>query len=501
MADASDSHPLVNTLQSIAALIRERVTVDTRALAAMRIALGVVILIDLVHRAPYITYFYSDAGVYPRSVYDVSYPAFGGLSLHAISGEIWFQQFLFIVAGTIAILFLIGYRTRLTGLMSLILLFSLQARNPAVLNGADRLLVILLLVALLTPLGERWSIDALRRDSPRSHVASVGTTALLVQPLVVFTSNALAKADGVYWYSGRGLQVAMHNDVMTIYVGNILVDFPQLLVVLNYGWVVLLAGAVFFLFLPTGAVRGVVAFVYIGAFAGMLVTMAVGLFPLVLATAVLPYLTTPVWDTCARVRPPGIATRPLTPIGSQFRPPVERRIFHRLPDRQQSTVIRIGRRLATVVGVLVLAWMLVFASLNLIAIDPPGPMQEAHLEQQSWELYAPDPSPAYSWFVLEANTSDGTVIDPLDGGPVVYDRPPDAATEYETFRHRKFMESVRSSTGSPPGPIADGYAAWVCENAERPIEGFTLYQMYQLIPSNGEYSDPIRSERLVYDCP
>lgn len=487
---------------SFATGLRERVTIDTRALAAVRISLALVILIDLAHRAPHIELFYSDYGVYPRSAYAESYSQYTGLSIHALSGEVWFQQALFLIAGFVALLFLVGYRTRLVGFTSLILLFSLQARNPAVLNGADRLFLVLILVALVTPIGERWSVDAIRRGSAREHVASFGTAALLIQPLVVFLSNALEKSQGDHWYTGSALQIAMSNDVMTIYLGNVIVDFPILLMLANFVWIVLLAASVLFLFVPTGKLRALFALLYMGAFAGMLVTMTVGLFPLLLITSVIPYLTTPFWDTVASRLPPRITGwRP--PLGRFGRPPIERRVLWAIQARHAplgTAIARTARTMFLIAGLLILVWILLFGSINATVVDTPDRLDYDHLNQQHWGLYAPDPSSGYSWFLHVGNTSDGSTVDVMTGGSPDFDRPPDASAEYETFRHRKFMETVRTSASDTPGTISLTYASWVCEQADPEVESFTLYQVYQPSPVDGEYEDTRRFDRFSYEC-
>ena len=110
--------------------------------------LATTLLIDLLHRAQYLESFYTDAGVYPVSAYEVTYTSYTGISIHAWSGAVWFQQLLFVVAGLFAVAFLLGYRTRLVGVVSFLLLFSLQARNPGVLNGGDRLFRVIILVEI-----------------------------------------------------------------------------------------------------------------------------------------------------------------------------------------------------------------------------------------------------------------------------------------------------------------------------------------------------------------
>lgn len=475
--------------------------VDTRALAALRVALGLIIVIDLVHRAGDLTLFYTDAGVYPVSTYADTYTRFTGLSLHAASGELWFQQFMFALAGLVAVLLIVGYRTRTMGFVSLVLLFSLHARNPAVLNGADRMLRVLLLVALLTPLGERWSVDALRRGTARTRVVSFGTAAVLVQPLAVFGSNAVQKHAGTTWYQGEALQIAFANDVMTVYLGNYLVDYPALLEVLNWLWILLLSGSVVFLLLTRGRLRAAFALAYAGAFAGMLVTMMVGLFPLVLSASVLPYFTAPLWDAAARRVPAGLDDRRPTEawLGPIGRRPMEHRLLDGLRERGHesaaSFAVDYAWSLLTIVGFMTLVWIVLFTASDVTVLEVPEEIDYTHLDQQDWGLYAPNPSDSYGWYVVEANLTDGTTVDAIDGGDVDLDRPPDASREYDTFRHRKFMETVRSSgRGDDPGRIAEQYAAWACERAEEEhggrVEQVRVHWLYQKSPVDGEYEEP-----------
>ncbi|MFC5278280.1 HTTM domain-containing protein [Halorubrum rubrum] len=508
-ADESALARAWNRLSPVRDRVRRRFEVDARSLAAVRIALALVILIDLLHRSRDLALFYTDAGVYPVAAYEATYGQYTGVSLHALSGELWFQQLLFVVAGVFAVAFLLGYRTRLVGFVSLLLLFSLQARNPAVLNGGDRLFRVLLAVALVTPLGERWSIDALRRGSARKAVTSFGTAALLVQPVVVFTANAILKHAGEEWYAGDGLMIALHNEVMTTALGKVVVDFPALLTLLNYGWVVLLSGSALFLLGTVGRVRMAAALVYTSAFVGMLLTMAVGMFPLLLMTAMLPFLPGVFWDELARRVPAswreGIPSdgAALGPLG---RPPIERRLLD--PDRgdwygeASDYAVAYAKSLMTVLGFCVLVWILVFSASSVSGHDVPEEIDYEHLDQQKWGLYAPDPSESYSWYPSRAYLANGSTTSAFGDGELTFDRPPDPAAEYPTFRHRKFMSAVNGA--GPDGIIAESYADWVCERAaashEEPVERVVVYRVYQPSPIDGEYEDTGRQIVIERDC-
>ncbi len=487
--------------------VRARFEVDTRALAAARILLGLTLLGDLLYRALYFEMFYTDSGVYPLSTAEVSYTQFNGWSLHLLSGELWVQQLLFVLAGLFAVAFIVGYRTRLVGFVSLVLLFSLHGRNPAVLNGGDRLLRVLLLVMLVAPIGERWSVDALRRGSARKTVASFGTAALLAQPLAVFTANAIEKHEGETWYTGDGLEIAMRNDTMSIFLGDVLTEFPGLMTLLNYMWIGLLAGCVVLLLLPVGRVRALAALAYLGAFAGMGLTMSVGVFPYALAASVIPYLTPPFWDLLARFVPRRWTDR--LPDASWLGPLGRSPLEHRLLDRIRSAGYRsvagytaaYARSLLTIAGLLMLVWIVLFTAVDLGEYEIPG--EDSQLDQQTWGLYAPDPSEGYSWYITQAELSNGSAVDALDGGTVTFDRPPDAADEYDSFRHRKYLQTVRSSGTGTTGQISLSYIDWACEQATarygETVESVELYQMYQPSPLDGSFDEEPSKISIVSD--
>ena len=493
------------------ARIRARFAVDTRSLAALRIGLGVTLLVDLLGRARNMATFYTDSGVYPLAAYESTYPEYTGLSLHALSGELWLQQLLFLLAGVVAVAFAVGYRSRLTGAVSLGLLVSLHARTPTVLNGGDKLLAVLLLVALVAPLGERWSVDAYRRGSARERVASFGTAALLCQPLVVFAANAVLKHRGDHWYAGEALGIALENDVMTILLGNHLADYPTLVTGLTYAWVTLLAGSVVFLLVPVGRLRTAAALGYMGAFVGMALTMTVGLFPLVLTVALLPFLAAPFWDRLARHVPRSWVDRLPTALpGPLGRPPLERRLLAAIEARGHGGVasysVTYARSLLTVAGVLAVVWMIAFGAADVSAFEVPDPVDDDRLDQQQWGLYAPDPSTGYSWYVVAADLGGETVVADLPGTANSFDRPPDAATTYPTFRYRKHMAQVRSAgeDADTDETVAVDYAAWACRQvaADRGAtpDSVTVYQFFQRIPVDGAVDGPRRDLVIERGC-
>jgi len=370
---------------------------------------------------------------------------------------------------------------------------------------------VLVIVAQVAPLGERWSIDALRRRTARPSVASFGTVAVLLQPIVVFSSNAILKHRGDNWYAGEALEIALRNDVMTIYLGNHLVEYASLLTVLNYIWVTLLAGSAVFLLVPVGRLRSAIALIYMGTFAGMLVTMTIGVFPLALIAAMMPFLTAPFWDAIGRRLSPWVDRLPTVDhLGRLGRPPIERRLLASVRDRGYGSVTgyatAYAKSLLTVFGLLMVVWMLLFAGADVYEYDLPDEIDSPHLDQQTWGLYAPDPTEGYSWYVLKAGVGTDRVVVDLPGTTDRIDRPPDASAAYETFRHRKYMQRVRhSGEDDTDNAIAEAYAEWACgqvaESHPEYAERVTLYQIYQPSPLDGTFESWRDQAVIRQDCP
>jgi len=500
--DTSADDTQMSRSEHIKAGIRTRVGVDTRSLAAVRLALALIVLIDLTHRAQSLRLFYTDAGVYPVAVHEAAYGVGASASLHALSGSMRVQSLLFVAAGIFALAFLLGYRTRLVGCVTLGLLLSVQLRNPAVLNGGDRLLRVVFIIALTTPLGERWSIDALGRERTRPFVASAGTLALLSQPIVVFLTNAAAKHAGETWYAGDALAIALANDVMTTAVGAALTSFPALLTGLTDAWVLLLVGSPALLVLPPGRHRlGLVA-VYVSAFIGMALTVSVGLFPLVLTACLLPFVPAGTWDRLGCVMSKrgirtGTEAGTETETGTETEPKTTTTRFRSMtaaiePLKRTSTArhSNVRRQLVIGAGWIVLIWMVVFAAATVGVYDLPDRLESDTINQQRWGLYAPDPTTSYSVYVSQAELADGSTVNAL-GRPRSVDRPPDPETAYDTFRHRKFMSAVWRS--SPTGPVAIGYADWACARAaaihDAPVKRVTVFRLHtQSWPPDAESS-------------
>ena len=474
---------------SVRSAFADRFAVDRRALAAFRVALAAVVLVDLALRLPDVRAFYTDAGVLPRALLLESFPTLGQLTVHTLFGGVWWQLVLFAATAAAALALAVGYRTRLATATTLVLLVSLQLRNPVLLNAGDSLLRRLLLWSVLLPLGARWSVDARRRDATTpsdpgdagtagahdDRLLSTAGVGLLVQVLAVYVVNAALKARGSAWHDGVAGRLAFGMDALTVLLGDVVAGVPVLLTLGTYAWLVLLAASPL-LVLATGRTRTAVAAGLAAGHVAMALSLRLGAFPLVSVASLLPFLPSFVWDRVERVvddhlahridalAPPtrDIAGGPLTASPSN----------PGLPE-----VVRdLGAASARTVAAVLLAFVLVWnaAGLGLLAL-PADVTATVDPEERRWDMFAPEPRATGGWYVTTGTTTTGERVDafagtdPRSGSDASGDAdartvPPDVDATYPSHRWYVYLTALRDA---PAPALRDRFGAYLCERWNR----------------------------------
>lgn len=483
------------------AAVARRVGIDVRALAALRISLGVLLLVDLLLRSRNLVAFYTDAGTLPRSLLAARYPTFAEVSLHALSGDAWFQGMLFVVAGVVAVALLFGYRTKTTLLLSWLLLVSLHARNPYVLNAGDSLLRRLLFWGLFLPLGGRWSVDTLRREGvdrvSNARVATVASSALLVQVVLVYATNALIKLQGDVWLNGTAILQAFSLEQMTVFMGDVLANYPTLLRAFGELWLVMVLASPL-LVLLVGRARGAFASLFVGMHLGMLTTMKLGIFPLVSVAALLPFLHSAAWET--------VESRLVAPLRRRSRVArAVRRVDSLLPTlgsltgaaRRSTLTDRVVPAVVTLLLVLVLVWNA--ASVGFV--DTPEAV-ESNVDpgQLRWNMFAPAPMNVDGWFVVPGRLESGERVDAFRRSSVDWDKPAEVDRTYPSARWRKYLQDVRWSGDTA---LRRGFAGYLCHrwNSHHEDDVVRLTVGYVQQPTRLDGPEPTeRVELFDYNC-
>ncbi len=473
---------------SLRAVVLPRLGIDPRALAAFRIAVGLVLLINLlVYRLPNLTPFYTDSGVFPRSLLAETHPLFARFSLHALSGALWWQGLLLALAAVAALALLVGYRTTLATGISFLLLASLYARNPFVLNGGDSILLTFLFFGLFLPLDKRWALGGTRDESSDRRILSLATAFFLVNFTTIYTVNSLLKYQSDAWMAGTAVPRVFHVEGYIVRLGPYFAEFTSLLTGVNWSWIILLSLAPLLL-LVTGWARIALVAGFMSAQLGMALTMRLGVFPLVMIAALLTFLPPRAWDPVESiVRNSDLATTARTYGGTVDHTPP--RLFHRVPS-----IVRRGVHVGgTLVLVLGFTSLLVWQGAGTGLVEAPADNLDGALANAGWSFFAPHPPDTAGWYLVEADSVTMT----LGGQEITSDRPPDIAGSYPSTLWHRYGNELPFASDRHQKLVAE----YACANAGEDVDSVTLYYVEQPVDANGPNGELTRYRLAETTCP
>jgi hypothetical protein len=469
--------------------LARRFGIDTRGLAAYRIAIATLVLVDLfAYRLPDLGAFYTDDGVLPRSLLAETFPVAASISLHAVTGA-WAGQFalLSLTAAASAAL-LVGYRTRWAAILTWLGLASMQARNPHVINAGDTLVLATLFFGLFLPLGRRWSLDALHRSEEGSAqadvVASPASVGLLLQIVVVYATNAVFKTRSSGWTQGTAVRRIFALDDFTVRLGDGLAQVPELLVAANWVWFAALIASPLLVLLtgwPRAAYAGLLAALHLG----MLATLMLGVFPLVSIAALLGVVPPVAW-----------ARRAATAT------PLRRRITASIPSRPRSPrspwlpagVRETGRDLVqSALAVLVVAGLLWHAMALGFVAKPAALDQAGRAAEHEWRMFAPA-STTYGYVEAPAELGSGETVDALQGEPYTRQPPEDLADAYPSTLWHRYLKDLPEVTDAEQAALADHLCRQTAQAYDEPVQQLRLVFIEHEIRLDGP--DPVERQTL-----
>jgi hypothetical protein len=207
-------------------------TFDRRTLGFTRLLLGFYLILDLFHRGRSWTALYSTDGVYPNTLnLWHTQGMFSIFDAFSSAGEVRVLWALMLVTFTCL---MIGYRTKLAQIAAMVLVTGMNIRLPAIENGGYVVQNLLLVWTCLLPLGDRFSIDAVRASMKRRCEATSAELAdrsdvltpeqqaplvtamgpiLLIQLAAVYFFNVIHKT-GAAWKNGTAVHYVLYVDRM-----------------------------------------------------------------------------------------------------------------------------------------------------------------------------------------------------------------------------------------------------------------------------------------------
>jgi len=376
-----------NPFRSFVSYLRSAYSLDLRSLALFRIALGAVLLGDLIARSSDLTVFYTDWGVLPRAALLDKFSLAERFSVHLISGQFLFQAILFVIAGLLALMLLFGMHTRLATFASWFMLVSVQNRNPAILQGGDVYLRVLTFIAIFLPLGALYSVDAALDTTPpedktegRFSYFSTPGLALMAQIALMYAFAVVLKNSREWRIDHSAVFYALSIQQMSAPVGRFLLHFPKLLPWLTRSTLWQESSIPLLILTPVlaGPARFFAALLILVLHIGIGLSIRLGHFPYIACMAAVPLLPTWFWNRKLVRR-----LLPWSAEGASYGSGL--RIYY---DGKCSFCSKMVRVLRT---------FLVIPSAELIPAQE-FPVTELEMRQQrSWIVVAPDGKRCYRW--------------------------------------------------------------------------------------------------------
>jgi len=443
-------------------------SVDLRSLALFRVALSGLILYDLYVRALRLTQYYTDAGVLPRAPFIEKFGSIWRPSIHLMSGLESVQIILFLVAAFFALMLLVGYRTRFATGVSWLLLMSLQARNPMVLQAGDVFFRMLLFFAFFLPLGARFSVDgALEKHQGRSpqflpqHCFSFAVVGLLLQIGFVYWFTAAIKLSGnsrfIWFNEASAVYYALSIDQFLRPMGYFLASMPMaVLKWLTHSVLIVEVMGPILLFWPIfpGIARILGILSFIGLHLGFGSSLNLGPFPLISVTAVLPFLPAVFWD---KLIPSNLKNSKMILAGKSF---FESGVFMKKWAERDARLpscsgVIVANESFSHVGLkrpvnLVLIFFIIYIFIwNMGTVYPAWEIQNPARRigvvlgfEQTWNMFSP-PLRDDGWYVIPGKLKNGSEVDLFrEGKPVSWEKPKRVALMYQTERDRKYMMNL-----------------------------------------------------------
>jgi hypothetical protein len=221
-------------LKKILVYLRDQYSVDIRALALMRIGIGIVILSDLIIRATSLTAHYTSDGVLPVSLLLEFDDKPLRWSFHYLNDSFAYESLLFIIHGFITLFLIAGYRTRLFTILSWIFLVSLQNRNPFIQQSGDDLLRLVLLWGIFLPWGNFYSFDSKKIRDERTKFFSLASFGYLLLIVSVYLFSAIQKTSPEWRTEFTAIYYALSLDQLKVGIGDWLYQHPLLMKTLTF---------------------------------------------------------------------------------------------------------------------------------------------------------------------------------------------------------------------------------------------------------------------------
>jgi hypothetical protein len=471
----------------------ETLALDTRSLAVLRIAIGLLILADLLERSQDLVAHYTDLGVMPLSLSISKYLTAGTWSLFLINGEVWTTGLLFVITGICAIGLISGYRTKLFTFLCWLLVGSLQARNMMTLNGGDNILRLVLFWGMFLPLGASFSIDRIfNPDQKTPHqFMNMAAIAYTLQIAYIYWFAFLWKANPVWLSEFRGAYYAIQMDFFASPLGHWLRNFPDLMPTFDIATLVIELGGPFLLFIPSKKYAwifrsiAIVTFILLHFSFGSF--LEIGIFAWICAATWLAFIPSQIWDKLqvfgnTPERSP--QTKPVD-LGDVLLPTMhaignldnEGIANNRKTESKFTQVLSFSSvqtretffQKCLIASLIILILFMNIENLRMRAWNASAPpflptwIANVLRINQTWSMFAPVPMRRDGWFVVMGTLNNGSAANLINPDQTLtWEKPTIPSEIYKNVRWRKYYFDLWQSTWSNSQSEIDNYIKYQC---------------------------------------
>ena len=269
---------------------------DLRAIGAFRIALAATILFDQVVRLGDWHAFHS-VGAILTLADSQAWSSPWVWSLYWLSHAPALPYLLEALRLLATVALLLGIRSRLSAFVLFVALASVAARNPVLLQGGDKVLIVMTFFASFLPLGQRFSLSALWfGQMPDHRYLSAATGAYAVQVLLVWFMAGALKTGEAWWADGTAISMALHLEAFASEFARLWRHWDWLLRPLTFFvfWLELLAPLL--VLVPMVTVRSLGLLALVALEFGIWLNLEVGLFPLISVVSLIPLVPCQIVD-------------------------------------------------------------------------------------------------------------------------------------------------------------------------------------------------------------
>ena len=239
----------------------------------------------------------------------------------------------------VAVLFTLGWHTRIMGILLYLGTLTLYHRNIATNSGPDSLITILSFYLMLSPCGAAYSLDALRAKQRRGGTVAEPLIApwpqrlIQLQLCVIYFNTAVWKCTGYTWPNGTAVHYVLHNPEVGRLTLDPLSDYTILISLMTHG--ALVGEFLLAFFLWSRATRPYVITLGVMLHVGIEFIVNAPLFGPLMMSCYILFLSIDEWDGALRrlnprrwfarasaPRIPGRVDRPAALAGPHTRPRV-----------------------------------------------------------------------------------------------------------------------------------------------------------------------------------